>query len=436
MMGSTDVNVMAASGDSAVRNSGTIARAAAIIRGTTGEEADDYIVTQGFEDLPSVACRLSVRPELHRLLAGILTEMGIACGARMAIKARQNVVVDPECEAHKQQLALLYSKLTGKELPVDAWCASGVDSSTGDTPEPPLGITGAMDDVSSAGLSAAPVGLSTQRGGACWRELGFHGYPFRDFRGMGKLGLDCLWYFAEKYPNRAREVMREIHSVGGASVPFALAGTIVGLNVAQWLQTMLDEGLLDIFFYHNSRLSVVRRAENERPSPDALKRRDSGGNRTRRPHQQQVHIGGDEGGVGPGERGGAEKSGSPSTSGVQMPPVGDEEFEEGAVEVMCLLFSYAMLEFCRFWHEMRPVDILQFGVVSGKFRENFRATLKGLTDEAAHSEWSFQANTGDELIDEMHSWIEGSVHQHVMEGSGIASGRKSRGRIGAVIGAV
>ncbi|KAF8820903.1 hypothetical protein IE077_002678 [Cardiosporidium cionae] len=79
-----------------------------------------------------------------------------------------------------------------------------------------------------------------------WADIGFQN-PQSDFRGVGRLGLLNLFYFAKTHRLRAREVLEE--SLQPAMwFPFAATG----LNITMWLLEFLKAGKLSCFFYRNT----------------------------------------------------------------------------------------------------------------------------------------------------------------------------------------
>eukprot|EP00923_Selenidium_pygospionis_P043828 GHVN01075664.1.p1 GENE.GHVN01075664.1~~GHVN01075664.1.p1 ORF type:complete len:497 (+),score=70.48 GHVN01075664.1:76-1491(+) len=366
-----------------VKNSGTIRKVSCYLKSQGFGENVEGGMAPTMDEVKNIADRCNVRESLFGLLVGVINQITVAEACRLAIVQRQLLSVEPTDEQPKKALNQLWTSLQDHPLPIDAFEAMG----SGTSPEP------AENEAKGVG------GLSTQRAGQCWREIGFHGYPYRDFRGMGTLGLDCLVYFAKNHPARAKEVLHDAHNVG-QTVPFA----ITGLNVAMWVREMLDDGSLDIFFFNNGDLTF----SHLRSKSDSHKT-DSDSNL-----RQRGAVGSHESNT---------NSSCSLVDGSKM--MLDPEFEEASVKVFCLIVAYAMLEFCRFWHSMRPSDILQFGRVSEKFKENFKRTIECLADEAAHGSWGLQANTGEELCDEMRGWIDGVVHPHQTTQHTLTSGDSS-----------
>lgn len=51
-----------------------------------------------------------------------------------------------------------------------------------------------------------------------WQQIGFQGKdPSTDFRAMGLLALDNLYYFAEKYNENAQRILKASHKQVNAS---------------------------------------------------------------------------------------------------------------------------------------------------------------------------------------------------------------------------
>eukprot|EP01071_Lankesteria_metandrocarpae_P005790 Lankesteria_metandrocarpae@DN4130_c1_g1_i1.p1 len=83
-----------------------------------------------------------------------------------------------------------------------------------------------------------------------------------------------------------------------------------------------------------------------------------------------------------------------------------------SLDVFGILYSFVFLEFTRFWRLSRPQDIMQFGQVSQRFRQRLDKTLLDLASSRQHSEWNMQSTTGEDLTEELQSWIDGEVHPH------------------------
>lgn len=79
-----------------------------------------------------------------------------------------------------------------------------------------------------------------------WTQIGFQGNdPQTDFRGMGRLGLDQLVYFATKYTSVARSLLSRSHNPKNG---YSFA--IVGINMTDLIYTFLKNGNLKTHFYN------------------------------------------------------------------------------------------------------------------------------------------------------------------------------------------
>lgn len=82
-----------------------------------------------------------------------------------------------------------------------------------------------------------PSSPLTARVSEQWKILGFQGTdPASDFRGMGLLGLNNLVYFAEKYTETFRAIVKRNVDRGSRDYPAAVAG----INITQTLFEMLN----------------------------------------------------------------------------------------------------------------------------------------------------------------------------------------------------
>ena len=82
-----------------------------------------------------------------------------------------------------------------------------------------------------------PSNPLTARVSEQWKILGFQGTdPASDFRGMGLLGLNNLLYFAEKYTDTFRAIVKRNVDRGSRDYPAAVAG----INITQLLFEMLN----------------------------------------------------------------------------------------------------------------------------------------------------------------------------------------------------
>eukprot|EP01069_Polyplicarium_translucidae_P001479 Polyplicarium_translucidae@DN1679_c0_g1_i3.p1 len=285
------------------------------------DDADSANLTGIIEDpeLPTekaaeaLCWRLDVRLKYLHPLQHVVKELRAAHAARLQMDDHRSTPFSQETPAHFEKLTEIWRNL----LPHHA---------VPDTLEP------ARDWAEPQPSPYLPPGVDSPA--SRWSHIGFQSDPSRDFRGVGVLGLENLFYFTTHHTSRAREVLHQANT-SGLWFPFAATG----LNITSWLLDLLSDNRLNLFFYSNSL--------------DAL-----------------------------------------TTFGV--------------------LYSYFFLEFSRFWRLSRPKDIMQFGTVSAKFRQKMDKVIAEIGSSAtpSHGNWSIQTGTGEEVIEELVSWIDGEVHPH------------------------
>lgn len=89
----------------------------------------------------------------------------------------------------------------------------------------------------------------TSRVSKQWKDIGFQGDdPKTDFRGMGRLGLDNLIYFAEEYPGPAGHVLS--HSLHPT---YGYAFAIVGINLTSMAYHLFRDGTAKTHVYNVSK---------------------------------------------------------------------------------------------------------------------------------------------------------------------------------------
>ncbi|KAJ3026951.1 UNVERIFIED_CONTAM: ELMO domain-containing protein 2 [Siphonaria sp. JEL0065] len=92
---------------------------------------------------------------------------------------------------------------------------------------------------------AMPNEALTKRVGKQWEKIGFQGHdPATDFRGMGCLGLDDLFYYAKYHPMSFQRVLKSSHH---DTAWFSMA--IVGINITGFTLSLLRKRYLQPFFY-------------------------------------------------------------------------------------------------------------------------------------------------------------------------------------------